>query len=863
MSDPAASTIATRPAKLLAGYRPLPGVFDELLAPDGELRPHYAPLIEALDNLGSAELNHRRQAGDRLIQEQGVTYNVHGDPQGRERPWKLDPIPLLVAASEWRGLEAALIQRATLLNRILADCYGPQHLVRSGRLPPALVFAQPDFLRPCHGIRPAKDTFLHLYAADLARSADGRWWVISDRTQIPTGAGYALENRLVTSRILPEPFRDCQVHRLASFFRALQESLTTLGRQLTENPRVVLLSPGPYNETYFEQAYLARYLGFTLVEGEDLAVRDGRVFLKTLSGLESVHVLLRRVDDEFCDPLELRNESMLGVPGLVEALREGTVVVANMLGSGLVQSPALMAFLPGFCQHLMGEELQLPSVATWWCGQKPAAEYVREHLDKLLLHTAFRVAPSSLTEAVPQSDHQELEKRLAFQPHLLVGQERVVFSTAPAWSSDGLVAGQISVRVYLVASAGTYKVMAGGLARVAIAGAAPELSMQHGGASKDVWVLSDQPVPPLSLLTQSSHFIELRRVGNNLPSRVADNFFWLGRYAERAQASARLLRCALSRYNPEGGDASSPVLLPLVQTLERQGQLFTEGGLGEPPSASPAELELELMSAVFDPKRAGSLRSVVDRVQQITVLLRDRLSLDTWRLLRQLDAHLSAPGSPDDLRWGEASRALNQTILGLAAFDGLAMENMTRAQGWRFLEMGHRIERSIYLCALLGCALRSPDADNASLLEALLEIADCSLTYRSRYNLLPHITAVYDLVLLDDTNPRSLIFQLEQLAQHFERLPRENERALPGPAERILLESLTVLRLADPTELDSGRKEFTQTEIAEVIGRIGAAMPRLSDSIAISHFTHSTVARAGAAADRTGPEVPSVPEPTP
>ncbi|MCC6823635.1 MAG: circularly permuted type 2 ATP-grasp protein [Verrucomicrobia subdivision 3 bacterium] len=359
-ADPAAPVTA----HLLAGYQRSPAAFDELLGADATVRPHYAKMIGALAEFSPAELPRRSDTCNRLVHEQGITYNVYGDERGMERPWQLDPIPFIIAPEEWRMLEAGLVQRAILLNKILADCYGAQELIRSRWLSPAMVFGQPDFLRPCHGIRSPGNTFLHFYAADLARSPDGRWWVVSDRTQIPTGAGYALANRLVTSRILPEPFRDNHVQRLAGFFRDTQAMLAQLAPRPSDKARVVMLTPGPHNETYFEQAYLARYLGYMLVEGQDLTVRDNHVFLKTLSGLERVDVILRRVDDDFCDPLELRNDSILGVPGLVEAVRAGNIVVANALGSGLVQSPAFMSFLPELCRHLLGDKLKLPSVAT-------------------------------------------------------------------------------------------------------------------------------------------------------------------------------------------------------------------------------------------------------------------------------------------------------------------------------------------------------------------------------------------------------------------------------------------------------------------------------------------------------------------
>ncbi|MBN8247660.1 MAG: circularly permuted type 2 ATP-grasp protein, partial [Verrucomicrobia bacterium] len=498
----------------------------------GKQRPHYRRLIRELQRLGADELRRRDETGRRIVHEQGVTYNVYGDPRGMERPWGLDPVPLLIEADEWSRLEAALQQRARLLDRILADCHGPQNLIRSGWLPPALVFAQPDFLRPAHGARPPEETFLHFYAADLARSPDGQWWVVSDRTQIPTGAGYALANRLVASRILPEAFRDCQVQRLAGFFRAVQSSLASLGARRTDHPRVVLLTPGPYNETYFEHAYLARYLGYALVEGQDLTVRDDRVFLKTLSGLEPVDVILRRVDDDFCDPLELRNGSMLGVPGLLEAWRVGNVTIANGLGSGLLQSAAYMAFLPGLCRHLFGEDLLMPSVATWWCGQKSAEMYVSEHLDELFIKPAFRSHLRGTDPDRPMSAaaRDALRRQIAFQPHLWVAQERVRLSSAPSWTGTAVAPRPVGVRVYVVATPSGYQVMPGGLARLAPEPGGRFISMQRGGASKDTWVLSEAPVDTAaSLLRPQGAPIELRRVGNNLPSRMADNFFWLGR----------------------------------------------------------------------------------------------------------------------------------------------------------------------------------------------------------------------------------------------------------------------------------------------------------------------------------------------
>jgi uncharacterized circularly permuted ATP-grasp superfamily protein/uncharacterized alpha-E superfamily protein len=831
---------------LLEGYTAPSGSYDECIDSDGSLREAYEPFLQSIPGLSTSELKRRGEAARRIIQEQGITYNVYGDPLGVERLWQLDPLPLLIGAAEWRELEAGLIQRAMLINRILEDCYGAQDLIRTAWLPPALVFGQPDFLRPCHGIKPPGDTFLHLYAADLARAPDGNWWVLSDRTQIPTGAGYALGNRLIGARIWADPFRQCHVQRVARFFRELQVTLGRLGSRRAENPRVVVLTPGPFNETYFEQVWLARYLGYTLVEGQDLTVRDDRVFLKTLSGLEPVDVILRRVDDDWCDPLELRNDSMLGVAGLVRALRAGNVAVANALGSGLLQSPAFMAFLPGLCRHLLGEEIKLPSIATWWCGQKSAREYVLERLNDLVVKPAFRSHGGDSKQDVPLSDTTSvaLKSRIQFQPEHFVAQERIALATAAAWNGNELVPRSVSVRVYLVATAEGYQAMPGGLTRVGAGPASSLISLQHGGATKDTWVLGGGPVEEVSLLNSTQQGVELRRVGNNLPSRLADNFFWLGRYAERADSTARLLRSLLLRFSPENNGSAFSVIEPLLNTLSRLGQLSQQ------PSRTavqqrPEATEAELLRAIFNPNRRGSLSGIAVELQRLAVLVRDRTSNDLWRVLSQLGEFLQAPEDGVLPSTGDAMEVLNRTLLHLAALHGLARENMTRAQGWRFLDIGLRLERAIYLCAFLDCTLRSSEADNPSVLESVLEVADSTLTYRSRYNLLPDITAVYDLVLLDDTNPRSLLFQFNQMVKHFERLPGERESALPSQGQRLLLDSLTRLRLVDPRSLDRRRGNWHHSGVGAIVTRISRELPKLSDAISVSYFAHSTISRAG------------------
>ena len=565
MIDSSASE--TEAGRIFGDFCPATDVYDETAFARDNPRPHWRSFISSLEKLGRDELSARWENGRRIIREHGVTYNVYGDPQGMDRPWELDMVPLLVPPEEWRLIEAGLAQRAKLFNLILTDLYGPQRLLREGLIPPALVFANPGFLRSCHGLRVPEETYLHLHAVDLARSPDGQWWALGDRTQCPSGSGYALENRIVLSRILPDEFRESQVQRLASFFQVQRDTLRHLAPGKSDNPNVVLLTSGPHNETYFEHAYLARYLGFTLVEGGDLTVRDRRVFLKTLEGLQPVDVIFRRVDDSFCDPLELRSDSFLGVPGLVEAARAGSVVIANALGSGLMESPAFLAFLPGLCRHLLGEELKLPSVATWWCGQAKEHQYVLDHLHEIVVKSAVaaRARQPSFGGRLGKSEREELVAAIGARPFDFVGQEQVTLSTAPVWLNDKLEPRRISLRAYVTAHGDTFSVLPGGLTRVSPAAGNPVVSMQSGGGSKDTWVLSDGPVTPVSLLTASGQPVSVARAAAELPSRVADNLYWLGRYVERMEHRMRVLRCVIGRMTGEATSENMSELAELVQ----------------------------------------------------------------------------------------------------------------------------------------------------------------------------------------------------------------------------------------------------------------------------------------------------------
>ncbi len=816
---------------LLGSYRPSGDVYDEMMA-DGQPRPHWRKLIQSYDQLGPQDRINRRDTAARILRENGVTYNVYGDTQGLGRPWALDLIPLVIPPDEWREIEAGLIQRSHLLNSILADIYGPQTLVQGGALPPALLYANPAFLRPCHGIVPPRNIFLFLHAVDLARSPDGQWWVLSDRTQAPSGAGYALENRIVLSRVSPDEFRECKVERLASFFQVMRDTLRSFSKRANQS-NVVLLTPGPYNETYFEHVYLARYLGFPLVEGADLTVRDRRVFLKTLEGLQPVDVILRRADDTFCDPLELRADSILGIAGLTEAVRAGNVAVANALGSGAVETPALAAFLPGLCRRLLGEELKLPSVATWWCGQDKEREYVREHLSELVVKRAFGGNGEPLFGAMLSAKERErLFRAMEAAPHDFLAQEQVALSTAPVLERGRMEPRPMVLRAYVCATPDGFVVMPGGLARFSTAPERLVVSMQSGGGSKDTWVISDGPVSQLTLLLPNTHIVRLERSATELPSRVADNLFWLGRYAERLEDTVRILRCLLVRLSGESGVEETPEVAALVQLmvdLDLFPARFRE-------RYTLAAVEREACALIYQTQRLGALREVIGRLNNIAFALRDRFSADTWRILNKLQ--VDARPRPGRLPISETLALLNTLVVDLAAFSGMEMENMTRGHGWRFLEIGRRVERAANITTLVQGGL-AVEARGLHPLETILEIADSSMTYRRHYFSQPQWAPAMDLLLANSSNPRSLAFQLNALADHSAHLPRETNSGR-GLESRNIDAVRGLLEDADWPKLAEDQLAGHNDDVTVLLSRMAAELRGLSDAISQQYFTHAT-----------------------
>ncbi len=767
---------ANSASRLLAGYRPLPGVADELVDAAGNVRPVWRPFIDYLSKMKPEELARRVDQGDQYLRDAGVFFRQYGE-ESTERAWPLSHLPVMIHESEWKTISDGLIQRAGLLELIAADLYGEQRLVTEGHLPASLIGMSPEWLRPLVGVRPRSGQFLQFMAFEIGRGPDGQWWVLGDRVQAPSGAGFALENRVATTRVFPDYYAEHNVQRLAGFFRAFRDTMNDL-RGDTES-RVGILTPGLLNDTYFEHAYIARYLGFMLLEGEDLTVRNGQLMVRTIAGLEPVSVLWRRIDASYSDPLELNEQSRLGVPGIVDTIRRGNLAMVNALGSGILEMRALLAFMPKLARALLDEPLKLPNIATWWCGQESERAHVRAHADRMMIGEAlstrmlFDSEDKTSLGATLQAQKVGVSDMLDARGPMLVGQEAVTLSTAPVLS-DGLLAPRpMSLRVFLARTPRGWRVMPGGYARIGKSQDATAIAMQRGGSVADVWVVSDQPVRNETMLpSQAAPYRRLHQ--SALPSRAADNLFWMGRYVERAEGLIRLLRAWHVRL-AESGHADTPLLKHATEY---------PGFFG----ADPAR------------KVTKDLRTAIAAATSSASQVRDRFSMDGWTALNELaeSARLElaniAPGYA-------TARSLGLLLRQITGFSGLVHDNMYRFEGWRFLSLGRSIERAGMLAGML--AWFADDAAPEGAFDFAVEVGDSVLTHRRLYAVASSRATVVDLLGCDADNPRSIHYQLSELREHVAVLPGAREQGQMSQLSRAIMKLHADVAVKTPESLDT------------------------------------------------------------
>ena len=823
-------------------YQNLSGRLDAAIADDGSIKLEWKYLLNSLRDLGPKVLHEREQKTRRILRDDGATYNIYTENGNPSTNWELDPVPNIIGSEDWGKIEAGLLERSELFNLLLQDIYGPRSLLRQGVLPPEALFCHLGFLRPCQGIQLPGEHQLILHAVDMVRQRDGTMCVLSDRTQAPSGAGYVLENRTVMSRVFPSLFRDSHVHRLASFYQRLRLKLLSLSPS-DEEPLVTVLSPGVHNETYFEHAYLANYLGFPLVQNGDLIVRNGFLWKKSLDGLKRVDVILRRVDDAFCDPVELRSDSQLGVPGLLEVARSGRVVIANPLGSGVLESPILLKYLPGISKCLLGREPRLASVKTYWCGDEDDLQFVVANIHQLIVKPAYRGnGINSIWGG--DLDPQQLSQLLATihnNPNQYVAQERLEKSYIPAFSAGQLQPRPTLLRTFSVATDSSYTILPGGLTRTGADTESHAINMQAGSPSKDTWVTATEPerAAEYDVSAESSNpSIDSTLI--SLPSRVVENLYWMGRYAERAEASLRLLRTVFMLLNGEEpvGPKARRVLLQTVSQATSTLPGFM--GASEELLANPDE---ELLLIIIDSSRPGSIKSTLNSMLVSADQSKELLSTDILRVINDLrDALEELDLTLADGLTSAPEEALDPLVTALSALSGLMQESMIRSVGWRFMELGKRIERSLQAINTVR-GLITPvagEGDQSTLLTAMLISMDVLITYRRLSRERRGIGLGLELVLLDESNPRSLIFQLQRLQQHLLTLPKIDARSDElEEEERALLEAITSLKLSRlPTLLESSGD--TRETLDNLLGQLDKLLKDFNSFISDKHFDHRT-----------------------
>jgi uncharacterized circularly permuted ATP-grasp superfamily protein/uncharacterized alpha-E superfamily protein len=827
-------------------------VYDEFASADGTVRQGWSSLLAGLDEFAETDLLRAQHEVARLLEDDNVTYtpspasliSIADEPNGHRppatpaelvepQPWRLDPLPLVLDDREWATLEAGLVQRAELLDAIMADLYGARRLLARQLIPAAAVFDHDEYLRPLVGSESAIWQRLFLVAADLGRDSSGQWKVMSDRTQAPSGAGYTMQNRRVLSRVMPEIYHQANLHRLTPFFQAMRLALVDAAPSAIEDPRVVVLSPGTLSETAFDQAFVASLLGFPLLEGSDLTVRDGRVWMRVLGKLEQVDVILRRVDSTWMDPLELRPDSQLGVTGLLECVRQGTVSALNNLGSGVLENPAFMPFLPELCERLLGQSLRLPSVDTWWCGQEAALSHVLSNMDSLVIRPISRGDGRSVRGAALDTRQRDLlADKIKAMPHRFVGQEVLNLSSTPTSEQDRLVRRNVVVRSFAVRSGESYTAMLGGLARVTDE-ASERLGVlvtdPNSQLAKDVWVVGSEPVTAPKIVARdragdAPGFVPAVSASIAMVPRVLSDLYWFGRYAERAEDLLRLLLATRTVAIETDLNRSQG------QALEAMLQAVTHVSTTYPGFLnSQVEMSSEFRSMLLDRHRTGTVAQSLAALSLAAQGVRDQLSEDVWMVLAEVERALGDLTTNPSDQGLQLSDVSERVLSGLLALAGIATENMVRDPGWYMLDAGRGLERALQILALLRisiCQERAPDID-AMVLEAVLTAAESIVTFRRRYLARAGVEAVLELLVIDPFNPRSVAYQLQRIRTDLRALPNTSPTARP----LRLLDSLAErVRTSDPVVL-AGSQDGRRSELHDFLSGLHNQLRALSDAI--------------------------------
>ena len=839
---------------LLHSYKEKINSYDEVLDQNGEIKPYWKGLFDTLESIGIDELELRNQEIVKKLKENGVTYNVYDSNKESNRAWKLDPIPFLIHESEWKSIEKGLKQRAHLLDLILKDLYGDQSLVKNAIIPAELVFDNSGFLLPCFDIKQKSDKQLLNYAVDLARGPDGKMWLLDNRTQAPSGAGYALENRIVMSKVIPELNKKTYRKRLSPYFNQWQQTVDSLGNNTNENPNVVFLTPGPGNETYFEHVYLSSYLGYTLVQGNDLLVRDGFVWLKSIDQLERVDVIIKRLDDVWCDPLELRRDSLLGIPGLLQVIRLGNISVVNPPGTSILENYGLMAFMQNACKFLLKEPLLLNSIATWWCGQTKELEYVLANLPKLIIKKTNRKQGfrSIYARLLNKEQLEDLKNLIRKNPKDYVAQEEVSLSTTPAFINETIEPRYAAIRAFLIADGDDYNVMQGGLTRSSAVKDKFEISNQLGGISKDTWIITDVPTEYQEKSVERKN--TNNQLNNSLTSRNAENLFWLGRLSERTMALRSFLKIILNRLNEnviKHGNEQPEFLVVLLKSLThltqtypgfvgkeaKDGEVFDNEAIFENPIT-------ELLLLINDSKKTGSvvynMQSLLNTINQVS----EKWNHDTRRIINLLEDSLFTLKNTNTNNINHVNHALDKLHIRLFSFYGNIYETLPRDNGFYLMEAGKNVERILSLISVFRSTFnyKKVEEEEALLMEAILENHHLLAQYRNIYKSHLSLKAVINMIFLEKNLTYTLSFLLNTLTHYLSKLPKTNEPNRLSIAEKSALEASTIVKLIDADSLIQV-DEITQfrPKLDETLSNVFELICNVSNNLSSLYFNHSVM----------------------